>query len=191
MVASARDYGEVLSIDSLLLVRRLSLGGELKGKPAKYICQGKDSMDFASADALNSAIRTIGIRHRALAASLLAPLGLHPGQEVLLLDLARHGARTQSQLAGACGCEPPTITVSVRRLEAQGVVVRRPSPHDARATIVELSEHGQQLIAQLKAAWQRLAELTVAGLNEYTDLDVAVGVLCNLADSLSARDRAS
>lgn len=147
-------------------------------------------MDFAAADALNSAIRTIGIRHRALAASLLAPLGLHPGQEVLLLDLANHGPRTQSQLAAACGCEPPTITVSVRRLEAHGIVVRRPSPHDARATIVELSDHGQQLITQLKAAWQRLAELTIAHLNDHADLGVVTNVLRDLADNLSTRDRA-
>lgn len=119
-------------------------------------------MDFAEADALNAAIRALGMRHRALAAALLAPLGLHPGQEVLLLDLDAHGPRTQVQLATASGCEPPTITGSVRKLEDAGLVVRRPSPTDGRVTIVELSERGQGLMPALKAAWLELAERTVA-----------------------------
>ncbi|MDP9461837.1 MAG: MarR family transcriptional regulator [Actinomycetota bacterium] len=83
-------------------------------------------MDLARADALNAAIRAIGMRHRALAATLLAPLGLYPGQEILLLDLDAHGPRTQVQLATASGCEPPTITGSVRKLEDAGLVVRSP-----------------------------------------------------------------
>jgi hypothetical protein len=44
-----------------------------------------------SAAALNQAIRLLSLRHRARAAALLAPLGLHPGQEALLLELARTG----------------------------------------------------------------------------------------------------
>lgn len=99
-------------------------------------------MEFEQADAINAAIRAIGMRHRALAAALLAPLGLHPGQEVLLLEIAAHGPCTQVQLATASGCEPPTITGSVRKLEDAGLVVRTPSPTDGRATIVDLSERG-------------------------------------------------
>lgn len=118
-------------------------------------------MNFEQAHALNEALRAIGIRHRALAGALLAPLGLHPGQEVLLLELDEQGPRSQAQLAEASGCEPPTITHSVRKLEAAGLVVRRPSPNDGRVTLVELSDQGRQLLPALKAAWQQLAERTV------------------------------
>jgi DNA-binding MarR family transcriptional regulator len=142
-------------------------------------------MELDQAHALNEALRAIGIRHRALAGSLLAPLGLHPGQEVLLLDLAVHGPRSQAQLAVASGCEPPTITNSVRKLEAAGLVVRRPSPTDGRVTIVELSERGQSLVPGLKAAWRELAERTVAGLT-VTPLDQLTQVVVDLASSLNA-----
>ena len=118
-------------------------------------------MDLEQANALNEALRAIGIRHRALAGLLLAPLGLHPGQEVLLLELDE-GPRSQAQLAAASGCEPPTITHSVRKLEAAGLVVRRPSSTDGRVVIVELSEHGKAVLPRLKAAWLQLAEQTVA-----------------------------
>jgi len=59
---------------------------------------------------------------------------------VLLLELAEQGPRSQAQLAQASGCEPPTITNSVRKLEAAGLVVRDPSPTYGRVTIVELSD---------------------------------------------------
>jgi len=136
---------------------------------------------FEDASKLNDAIRAVGIRHRALAGSLLLPLGLYPGQEVLLLELD-HGPRSQAQLAAASGCEPPTITHSVRKLEAAGLVSRRPSADDARLSIVELSDQGKSLLPRLKAAWQQLAEQTVAGL--HTPLDVLLPVTLDLANNL-------
>lgn len=142
-------------------------------------------MDFEQAEAVNTAIRSIGIRHRALADALLAPLGLHTGQEVLLLELDAKGPRSQGQLAVSSGCEPPTITGSVRKLEAAGYVVRRPSPTDGRVTIVELSEQGQALVPRLKAAWQQLAEQTAAGATS-TPLDQLTDVLIDVAASLTA-----
>jgi len=142
-------------------------------------------VNFDQAHALNEALRAIGIRHRALAGALLAPLGLHPGQEVLLLELAEQGPRSQVQLAQASGCEPPTITNSVRKLEAAGLVVRRASPTDGRVTIVELSDRGQQLVPRLKTAWQDLAERTVAQLDD-EPLDPLVHTLTELARSLTA-----
>jgi DNA-binding MarR family transcriptional regulator len=141
-------------------------------------------MNFEQANALNAAIRAIGIRHRALAGALLAPLGLHPGQEVLLLELAATGPRTQGQLATASGCEPPTITNSVRKLEAAGLVVRRPSPTDGRVTIVELTDRGQALLPRLKATWQHLAEQTIAGLTS-TPIDQLTDALVDLACSVT------
>lgn len=144
-------------------------------------------MNFEQADELNVALRSIGIRHRALAGALLAPLGLHTGQEVLLLELDASGPRTQGQLAAASGCEPPTITGSVRKLEAAGLVVRRPSPTDGRVTIVELSARGQALMPALKAAWHQLAEQSIAGLTS-TPLDRLSDAVADLARSLTATD---
>jgi DNA-binding MarR family transcriptional regulator len=141
-------------------------------------------VDFEEAAVVNSAIRSIGIRHRALADALLAPLGLHTGQEVLLLELDARGPRSQGQLAVSSGCEPPTITGSVRKLEAAGLVVRRPSPTDGRVTIVELSDQGQALLPRLKTAWQQLAEHTIVGLTS-TPLDQLIDALTDLAASLT------
>ena len=141
-------------------------------------------MNLEQADAVNAAIRSIGIRHRALADAFLAPLGLHTGQEVLLLELGSNGPRSQGQLAVSSGCEPPTITGSVRKLEAAGLVLRRPSTTDGRVTMVELTDRGRALLPHLSAVWRQLAEQTIAGLAT-TPLDRLTEVLTDLAASLT------
>lgn len=125
-------------------------------------------MDFDQADAINQAIRLLSLRHRARAAALLAPLGLHPGQEALLLELARTGPMIQAQLSEALGCEPPSVTLMTRKLEASGHIRRTPAPADKRASIVELTDSGRALAGRVKQLWCALAEETVAGLPAQT-----------------------
>jgi DNA-binding MarR family transcriptional regulator len=141
-------------------------------------------MNFEQADALNEAIRAIGIRHRALAVAAMAPFGIHPGHKLVLLELESAGPRTQAQLAVASGYEPPTITLSVQQLESAGLVARRSSPTDGRALIVALTDQGRALLPKLKAAWRGVAELTVARL-ESTSVEGLIAVLEDLAGSLA------
>ncbi|MGI5206064.1 MarR family winged helix-turn-helix transcriptional regulator [Spirillospora sp. CA-108201] len=143
-------------------------------------------MDFDRADAINQAIRLLSLRHRARAAALLAPLGLHPGQETLLLELARSGPRIQAQLSEALGCEPPSVTLMTRKLEASGHVRRRPAPADKRASVVELTDSGAALAEQVKELWCALAEETVTGLPERTVADLP-GVLAALTANVDTR----
>src|SRR5882757_11491785 len=99
-----------------------------------------EPVEFEQADALLQGIRLLTLRHRARAAVLLAPLGLYTGQEALLLELARTGPMIQAQLSDALGCEPPSVTLMTRKLEASGHIQRTPDPADKRATVVALTD---------------------------------------------------
>ncbi len=121
-------------------------------------------MDFEQAEALNGSIRLIAIKHRALAAAALSRLGLHPGHEAVLLALDAHGSQTQAQLAHRAGCEPPSITGMVQKLQAAGLLDRHPEPGNARAILVELTDAGKALMPQLKRVWVQLACDTVAAV---------------------------
>ncbi|MEO3783965.1 MarR family transcriptional regulator [Actinocorallia sp. B10E7] len=140
------------------------------------------------ATAISQAIRLLSLRHRARAAALLAPLGLHPGQEALLLELARTGPRIQAQLSEALGCEPPSVTLMARKLEAAGHIRRTPAPSDKRASIVELTDSGRALVERIKQLWCALAAETVAGLPAQAAAELP-GVLRTLADNVDARVR--
>ncbi|MEV4123969.1 MarR family transcriptional regulator [Nocardia sp. NPDC049707] len=143
-------------------------------------------MDFEQADALNQAIRLLTLRHRARATALLAPLGLHPGQEALLLELDRTGPMIQAQLSEALGCEPPSVTLMARKLEASGHIRRTPAPSDKRASIVELTDRGKALTEQVKRIWCALAEETVTGLPAQTITELP-SLLNTLTDNVDTR----
>jgi deazaflavin-dependent oxidoreductase (nitroreductase family) len=145
-------------------------------------------VDFDQADAVNQAIRLLSLRHRARAATLLAPLGLHTGQEVLLLELARTGPRIQAQLSEALGVEPPSVTLMTRKLEAAGHLRRTPAPADRRATVVALTERGEALAEQVRQLWRTLAEETVTGLPADT-VSALPGLLATLTANVEARRR--
>jgi deazaflavin-dependent oxidoreductase (nitroreductase family) len=143
-------------------------------------------MDFEQADSLNQAIRLLSLRHRARAAALLAPLGLHPGQEALLLELTRSGPMIGAQLSEALGIEPPSVTLMTRKLEAAGHIRRKPAPSDQRASIVELTDSGKALAGQVKRLWLALAEETVTGLPAETVAQLP-GILNTLTRNVDTR----
>ncbi|TDV42603.1 nitroreductase/quinone reductase family protein [Actinophytocola oryzae] len=143
-------------------------------------------MDFEQADAINQAIRLLSLRHRARAAALLAPLGLHPGQEALLLELARTGPMIQAQLSDALGCEPPSVTLMSRKLDASGHIRRSPAPSDKRASVVELTDSGIALVGRIKELWCALGEETVAGLPAETVAGLP-GILNTLTGNVDSR----
>src|SRR5688572_8390550 len=149
------------------------------------MCQGAP-VDFAQADALNQAIRLLSLRHRARAAALLAPLGLHPGQEALLLELDRTGPRIQAQLSEALGCEPNSVTLMTRKLEAAGHIRRKPAPSDKRASVVELTDRGRALTEQVKQLWCALAEETVTDLPAPTVAELP-GILATMTGNVDTR----
>lgn len=143
-------------------------------------------MDFEQANAINQGIRLLCLRHRTRAAALLAPLGLHPGQELLLLELDRGGPRIQAQVAGALGCEPPSVTLMAGKLEASGHICRKAVANDKRASILELTPSGKKLVGQIKQVWRVLAEETVAGLPGHT-VEALPGLLHTLTDNVDTR----
>ena len=78
--------------------------------------------------------------HRALAAALLVPLGLYPGQELMLMELFAHDGRSQRQLGELLRLDHSTVAKSVQRLERAGLVTRSRSAADGRVTLVHLTE---------------------------------------------------
>jgi MarR family transcriptional regulator, organic hydroperoxide resistance regulator len=94
----------------------------------------------------------------------LSEVGLHVGQEMLLLHLWAEEGMTQSQLAERLMVEPPTVTKALHRLERGGVIERRQDAEDARVSRVYLTEHGRSLQQPVLDAWRTVEERTLRGL---------------------------
>ena len=65
----------------------------------------------------------------------------------LLRVLAAEGPQIMSALSETLGVTPRNITVLVDGLEAEGLARRTPHPDDRRATIVELTDTGRDMVA--------------------------------------------
>lgn len=90
--------------------------------------------------------------------------GLEPQQHQLLLAIKGlpEGERPTVRMLSARMCLRHHSTVElINRLADRGAVVRRPSDQDRREVLVELTEHGEQILRQLSVLhWE---ELQVAG----------------------------
>jgi MarR family transcriptional regulator, transcriptional regulator for hemolysin len=90
----------------------------------------------------------------------LAPLDLNLTQASLLGYIAEFGATTQTDLADHLGIGRAAIGSVIDRLEARGLVERRPKPDDRRVWLVAITESGEQLAAEVNEVDQVLrAEL--------------------------------
>ncbi len=87
-------------------------------------------------------------RHDDLAQALGFRLGAGRGKVLLQL---RRKAMTLTELAEANGVDAPYATLIVDKLEAHGLVERRPHPDDRRRKLVTLTTAGQDAIATADA----------------------------------------
>lgn len=118
------------------------------------------------ANRVNAAVRVIGLNHRTLGIHALKGSGLHAGQEWVLEALVEQSPRSHAELAGWSGCEPPTVTSTVTKLEAAGYVTRTRRADDARVVDVAITDAGRAALASIEGAWIALAEATVGSLTD-------------------------
>lgn len=90
-------------------------------------------------------------------------------------------ART-SDLARADSTSQPTMTAQLQRAERDGLVRRFADPDDGRASFVELTAHGQLVLAAAKGARQAALAPALAELNESerSELKAAIAVMNKL-----------
>ena len=102
--------------------------------------------------------------HRGSVGDALAEVGLHVGQEMVLLHLWQRDGLTPSELAEALGVEPPTVTNMLSRMERAGLLKRCRDPEDARCTRVYLTEQGRELRAPVERCWEAVEEHALSGV---------------------------
>jgi DNA-binding MarR family transcriptional regulator len=120
-----------------------------------------------------------------LAGHLLRDLGLHRGQELLLMHLWDSGPVRQTELIAVLDSDSATITRMVQRLEKAGLVERAPDPHDGRATLVSSTSAGDAVRARIERMWHDLETSTVGDLPSAT-LTTLLEALAKVEANLAA-----
>ena len=117
---------------------------------------------------LSYAIFQLARAHRGYAARLLRDLGLHPGQELLLMQLLDRDGQTQSELLAAVGLDHSTVSKSLRRMQEAGLLTREPAEHDRRVMRAWLTDEGRAMRGPLEEMWSKLNRVSVADLDAET-----------------------
>ncbi|MCL8010922.1 MarR family winged helix-turn-helix transcriptional regulator [Streptomyces sp. AS02] len=136
------------------------------------------------AGAMTHAIFRVARLHRMLAGQLLRRVGLHPGQELVMMQLWDLGPQRQTDLVRLLGSDAATMTRTVKRLETAGFVHRRPSETDKRATIIEPTAASLALRKDVEQVWAELEGSVADGL-EADEQDTMLRVLDRIEERLS------
>jgi len=113
-----------------------------------------------------------------------AGAGLTPSQLSALAVVDHHGPVTLGSLADHERVAPPSVTKVVKKLEADGLVVRHRDPADRRIIWVTTSERGAALVAESrrrKTAWLA-GRITSLDVDQKRRLTAALDVLDALTE---------
>lgn len=136
------------------------------------------------AGAMNHAIYRVARLHRMLAGQLLRRLGLHPGQELVMMQLWDLGPQRPIDLVRLLGSDTATMTRTVKRLENAGFIRRRPSTTDKRATIIEPTAASLALRDDVEQIWAELENMAIGDLAT-DEQDAMFRFLTRIEDNLS------
>jgi DNA-binding MarR family transcriptional regulator len=117
----------------------------------------------------------------------LRPLGLGMGVMPVLMALADGGALSQKELTELARVEQPTMAETLKRMERDGTVQRRPRADDKRGSVFTLTRSGRARMAKAKEVLLRGERDATVGLSE-AEREVLIGLLRRVAANV---DRSS
>ncbi len=102
---------------------------------------------------------------------------------VLLRSLRHMEGCTQLDLVHATHLKPPTVSVTLKKLEENGFVARKPDEHDLRATRVSLTAKGRALN---ESTFERCKQVDAIMMQDIApeDIEVMVRVLTQMRSNI-------
>lgn len=116
----------------------------------------------------------------------LAAVDLLPRQARVVDALGRLGQASQVDLAREFGITPASMSTMTARLTLAGYISRGVDPQEARSNVLSLTPKGQQLLAEIHAAWADIDALIVARLGR-DNADRLTQLTGELRDNLGGR----
>ena len=109
--------------------------------------------------------------------------GMTRAQGVILMKLACRPGLSQSELAGILDVEPISVGRLIDRLEASGMVERRPDPTDRRMHRLHLLPPSKPVLVEIDAYRAAAVAQLKEGISA-SDWDTAFRVLLQIKDKL-------
>ncbi|WP_197078397.1 MarR family transcriptional regulator [Hoeflea sp. IMCC20628] len=116
----------------------------------------------------------------------LADLDIPPRQARILDALGRMQKASQAELAREFDLTPASMSTMTGRLLQAGYILRTPHPDEARSNVLQLSDKGRGLLAEVHRAWSEIDRMIVDTMGQEHAAHLA-GLTLELRDTLGGR----
>lgn len=110
-------------------------------------------------------------------------LGFQNGYRQVLMTLARGDGITQLDIADATHLKAPTVSITLKQMEKEGLVTRVTDEKDMRKTRVYLLDKGQELDDKLREKIHEMEEIMLHGFDKEEEQQL-LGYLKRIRDNI-------
>ena len=96
----------------------------------------------------------------------VSKLEVHPGQIPIIRLLGSIEGLSQKEIAGKLNIKPPTVNVSVQRMEKAGLAYRRADKKDQRITRIYLTDKGKEINERIADMMEENESIITANFTE-------------------------
>jgi len=145
-------------------------------------------MSCAQKESLGRLIYETAQHIKNFAEKILKPHGLTLEQFHLLKNMSDDAGMSQRELGDLVNKSPANITRILDRLESKALIQRRSSPNDRRATEVQLTRKGQDLVREVFGMFESFSANLTTGIPQ-NEQEIARSVLRKLGANLQSMSR--
>ncbi len=106
--------------------------------------------------------------------------GLRASYKRVLEPLVQHENLTQLELVKITSLKAPTISITLRNMEREGIVTRVKNTHDRRETHVAVTERGRRMYSKLVRAIEKVESDMLCDVSEEEK-----NALCSILEKIS------
>src|ERR1700738_1124918 len=139
---------------------------------------------------LGLAVNTLGRNIVWSLSKRTAQRGVLPGVYPVIAWLMQMPESSQAELSRLIGIEQPTMAITLRRMERDGIIERSPDPDHGRKSLVKLTARGRRLRVVISAAAQDVQKVASKALPP-AELEEFYRLVDLMTENLSAERRGS
>ncbi len=118
--------------------------------------------------------------HRSAIERQVGEMGLHRSQHRLLMYLNRsQKTLSQAELARLLEVSAPAVTATLKRLEAEGYILRECSKEDSRNNVIQITDKGRAVLDDTRSRFSAVDRAMLKGLS-----DKDIEMFCTLTDKM-------
>ena len=109
--------------------------------------------------------------------------GISHSQHLLLMVLSNDEFHSQKEIATKLNISPAAVTMSLKKLESEGYIIKNTNPNDTRFNFVTLTEKGEGVVSFSRQLFDDIDHELFAGFSK-EELNILSGYLTRILDNL-------